>query len=427
MTQSNQPVGSTIKPIREMRRSLARARDEQLTRVVALVDNLQKRGAADELLAPLRARIAELRPARPLNFSRLLFVPLDPLIVPAPRWSAASPSIPRTAIATISRVVEQQLGPAAQPIQEVIAGRFADDVDAVAAGGALLWPAAANILKQAPMPTDWPAAGLPPASYAQLATSIAFLLEHALTVQRLVDDTERDRPAAPETIQTLFAASANVSPWARAMLVALLLARLPRTELLREVLYRSASLSKEGGRAVLDCAVNFVLEGLETRGGAEGPFAGIELSAASGEVGRLATLLDQLALHAANPDRRRRVEELRRGIDESCRHRFEKGLAHELLEPLKALPEDADPMVLATFEETARDLRRLEFAARQVTDTSAYEPLLRRTAQAIKQQGDSPALTLADRVRLVELLVGSEQALAMLKAARTPSPLETHL
>jgi hypothetical protein len=427
MTQSNQPAGVTTKPIREVRRSLARARDEQLTRAVALVDNLQERGAADNLLAPLRARIAELRAARPLNFSRLLFVPLDPLIVPAPRWSVASPSIPRTAIAPLSQMVERRLGPAAQPIQEAIAGRLADDAAAVATGGALLWAAAAEILKQAPMPSDWSAAGLPPASYAQLVSSIAFLLEHALTVQRLVADTERDRPAAMETIQNLLAASTNTSPWARAMLVALLLARLPRGELLREVLYRSASLSKQGGRAVLDCAVNFVLEGLETRGGIEGPFAGIELAQASDEVGRLATLLDQLATHAANPDRRRRVEGLRRGIDESCRRRFEKGLTQELLEPLKALPADADPMVLTAFEETARDLRRLEFAARQVTDASAYEPLLRRTAQAIKEQVNSPALTIADRVRLVELLAGSEEAIAMLKAARAPSPLEGDL
>jgi hypothetical protein len=400
----------------DVRSSLAQARNEQLTRVVTLVDTLEKRGAADDLLVPLRAKLAELRPPRPLKLARLLFVPLDSLIVPAPHWSPASPSIPRTAIAPLSRIVEDRLGPAAKMVQAAIAGRFADDTAAIAAGGELLWPAAANILKQAPMPADWTAAGIPAAAYPQLAASIAFLLEHALTVQRLVDNAVPDAPAALDPIPTLLALSITVGAWTPGILVALLLARLPQGELLREVLFRSADLSNQGGRAVLDCAVNFVLEGIETRGGAEGPLAGIKLSQARDEIGRLTTLLDQLAAHAASPDLRHRVEALRRGVNESCRRRFEKGLTCELLEPLKALLEDTDPMLITAFEETARDLRRLEFVARQVDNAMPYHGLLQRATQAIKEQVHSPALTLADRVRLVELLAGPDEAFAMLQA-----------
>jgi hypothetical protein len=428
MTQASQNTAASGKPIREVRRSLARARDEQLARVVALVDNLQKRGAADDLLAPLRARIAELRPARPLNFSRLLFIPLDPLIVPAPRWEIASPSIPRTAIAPLASAVEAALGPAAEPVNAATASRLSDDTAAIAEASQLLWPAAAEVLKRIPIPHDWTAAGLPTSAYPQLVASIAFLLEHALTLQQLTDDAERDKRAALATIQTLLEVSSTVSPWTRAMLLALLLARLPQGELLREVLFRFTNLSSQGGRAVLDCAVNFVLEGLETRGGTEGPLAAVELSQAADEIARLTTLLNELATHhGATPDRRRRVEELRRSVNESCRRRFEKGLTRELIEPLRALPEDIDPMVITAFEDTARDLRRLEFAVRQVGDASHYDVLLRSTTRAIKEQIHSPTLTLADRVRLVELLAGPEEALAMLKAARAPSPLDLDL
>ena len=63
-----------------------------------MVDAMPNRGAADQLIAPLRARLAHLRPPRPLRFARLLFLPLDPLIVPAARWRAAQPAIPRTVI-----------------------------------------------------------------------------------------------------------------------------------------------------------------------------------------------------------------------------------------------------------------------------------------------------------------------------------------
>src|SRR5689334_24255463 len=84
--------------IREVARGLASARDEQIMQVVAMVDAMPNRGPADQLIAPLRPRLARLRPPRPLRFARLLFLPLDPLIVPAARWRAEQPTIPRTVI-----------------------------------------------------------------------------------------------------------------------------------------------------------------------------------------------------------------------------------------------------------------------------------------------------------------------------------------
>lgn len=415
MTRPIQATATSGQPIGDFRGSLAQARDEQLTRVVALVDALQERGAADDLLAPLRARIAELRPPRPLNFARLLFLPLDPLIVPAARWTAGSPAIPRDVIVPLAHVIQNALGPEAQPIQAAIAGRLSDDANAIVAGGKLLWPAAAQILKQAPT-SDCAPAGLANAASPQLVACIAFVLEHAMTVQHLVDIARRNKRAALEKIRTLLEVSITVNPWDGAMLVALLLARLPRAELLREVLSWFGRLDAEGGRAVLDSAVNFFLDELERRGSAEGPLAGVELSQAGNEIARLATILNELATHYGDAfERRRRLENLRRSINESCRRRFEKGLTCELIEPLKALPEQIDPIVITAFEDTARNLRRLEFAVRQVGDSSRYDELLRNTMVIVREEIRSPALTLADRIRLIELLAGPEEALAMME------------
>ena len=45
-------------------RDMSTASDEQLIRVVGLIDTLDRRGAVDELLEPVRDRLALLRPAR---------------------------------------------------------------------------------------------------------------------------------------------------------------------------------------------------------------------------------------------------------------------------------------------------------------------------------------------------------------------------
>jgi hypothetical protein len=83
--------------LRNIQRELIVAQDDQITSVLAIVDNLAVRGEADNLIAPLRGRLAKLRPRRKLSMSRLLFMPLAPLFVAGPSWSAGSPSIPRSA------------------------------------------------------------------------------------------------------------------------------------------------------------------------------------------------------------------------------------------------------------------------------------------------------------------------------------------
>ena len=62
---------STNPAIREVNRDLAAAQDTQILRAVAMVDAMPDRGQADQLVAPLRARLARLRPPRPLRFARI--------------------------------------------------------------------------------------------------------------------------------------------------------------------------------------------------------------------------------------------------------------------------------------------------------------------------------------------------------------------
>src|SRR5271165_6163640 len=116
ITRSSNPA------IREVNRGLAAARDEQIMQVVAMVDAMPNRGPADQLIAPLRPRLAHLRPPRPLRFARLLFTPLDPLIVSAARWRPEQPTIPRTVIPFLAAAVEAVLGAETRAVAAMIEG-----------------------------------------------------------------------------------------------------------------------------------------------------------------------------------------------------------------------------------------------------------------------------------------------------------------
>src|SRR5580658_10504977 len=156
---------STNPAIREVSRGLAAARDAQILRVVAMVDAMPNRGAADQLIAPLRERIARLRPPRPLRFARLLFLPLDPLIVPAARWRAQQPAIPRSVIPLLAAAVETVLGPA---------GRT--DAEVIDQAGGLLWDKAAAVLLEAERPIGWETTGLSAQVHKPLSRRIGALL-----------------------------------------------------------------------------------------------------------------------------------------------------------------------------------------------------------------------------------------------------------
>jgi hypothetical protein len=91
--------------VRALTGEIAGAGDHQIMRIVAMVDAMTSRGVADAVIAPLRHRLTRLRPPRPLRFGRLMFHPLDPLIVPAAHWRPGRQAIPRTALMAMAEHV----------------------------------------------------------------------------------------------------------------------------------------------------------------------------------------------------------------------------------------------------------------------------------------------------------------------------------
>ena len=409
--------GVDRKQLNELNRELTGARDSQIARVVAMVDALPERGAADHLIAPLRQRLAQLRPARPMRFCRLLFTPFDPVIVPGPKWRPGSPTIPRTALEPIAEAVRAQLGPAATEIEALIAGRTTADTAIIAQAGALLWPLAAGILAHAEAPPpDWEETGLPDAAHGALARAVAAVLAQSSELHNLVEQVTHGARLRPEDALRILDTRSGHTPDAWGMTLAILLSRLPQADaVLRAATSNGLIGPNSVMRAAADQAIDVVLGGLETQGGAAGPVAGCELSEAGAEVTRILALLQGLDSDKLGGERRRRVHELRQRVDESCRSRFEAGLAGEFVAPLMLLRPGADPAEVTRLEHIARDLRKLEAASRKLNPRNGLDAQLQRAAGEIGDMQPGGALELSDRVRLVEILAGPDAAFALLQ------------
>jgi hypothetical protein len=401
--------------LRMLARSLSAAGDDRIMRVVATVDALAKRGAADRIVAPLRPRLAELRPPRPLRFIRLLFLPLDPLIVPAARWRPGSATVPRTALGPIAATVRTALGPVAGTIDAAIAGRSVGDMEIVEEAGGMLWPRAGAVLATAPALAGWADTGLPAATAAGLCRAVGAVLLAAVPLRGLAAEAEAGVTLESGPVHAVLAEAATGGSEALAMAVAVLLAWRPQAA---GLLPHGASVLGPDGPALMRLAAGqateVLLERLEAQGGTESLAAAGRLDDAGTEVRRAATLLEALD-EAGPPERRRRLAAIRQRLEQSCRSRFSSGLENGVAAPLKAMGPSPAQEELADVENTARGLRQLESAARKLGGGAFYDQLLHDAVAAVRASPADGALGLADKVRLVEILASSDEADALLE------------
>ena len=196
------------------------------------------------------------------------------------------------------------------------------------------------------------------------------------------------------------------------MLVTLLLARLPQlTPVLAKI---DPELGLQGElmlRQASQDATEVLLTGLEADGGLEATVSGVELEDAAQEVRRTVTLLRQLAERTDVPQMRAREHAIRQRLDAGCRQRFAHAMTTEFLPLLRQPLAGGDGGAL---EATARHLRELESEARVLGGGDAYDAQLREAAASVRA-GGAADMSLAERVRLVEILEGPEAAMALLR------------
>jgi hypothetical protein len=402
--------------MRELVRELTSARDAQIAQVVALIDSMRERGTADALIEPLRARLRQLRPERPLRFGRLLFLPLDPVIVDGRGWRLGMPSVPRPALGPLLAIVQRGLAGQVQQIEAEIRGRSHSDAAAVRRAGGLLWPQAAALLKAASVPTDraWNEAGLPADAFAPAIRGVACLLSQAVRLMTLLADTNAGLPPPVGQISEMLEHAAADSAEGWTVMVAVLLRSLPEPDVVLRQMREVSPRLPPSLRAAAERTIEAVLEQLAGNDGNGGRMRELGLAAAAEQVRRLAGLLDGLA-EGAGPQRQQAIGAARQEADANCRDRFAAGLSAELIQPLHALQANPEPGSINLLEAAARDLRRFETEARRIGGAESYDAILRRAAREIARDGSVP-LGLVDKVRMVELLAGPEDALRLLGA-----------
>jgi hypothetical protein len=397
--------------VRVLRHELRSADDEKIRRVVAIVDEVGDPCVNQAILDPLRARLASLNLPRPLRFPRLLFMPLDPLIVAAPQWKPDEPSVPRTALMPLARVVRAGLGSEMIFIDRTIAGRRMDATQAIALAEEALWPRAADILAVAPAPEDWAETGLPLRVYDSLARAITAVLRrgpHLYLLRRDHDVGVLD--ASEQAVNAILQGITAESELGCAMIARLILLRSPQAApLLRR--FVTSGQDHAGSRMMqtaIERGTEEMLAAMESEAGLAAEIQNVALANVGAQVRRISAFLREI--EADDGADRPRLHAIRQKLDEACQERFSDGLNTGLLTPLAEAPRPVDGADQTRMETTSRDLRALETEARKVGGAVNYDRLLKEATDAVMEAAAAGMLTPARKLRLIEILAGPEAA-----------------
>lgn len=399
--------------IRALIKPIVGAPDPKIKRIVATVDALTQRGPVDLLIDPVRQRLARIRPPRPLRFGRLMFHPLDLLIVPAARWTHGQQAIPRTALMPMVHHVSLSMGTEATAIKAEIARRTTADVALISRLGLSLWPAAAAILADSGIPKGWASTQLGEPAYRPLAAAVATLLAEAATLDALhAEAATGSLPPRPDVVETILGRVARANKSALPMMLAMLLDCLPDAA----ALLPAAKKGPEAAAiyAAMDAATDLLLQQLDQEDITDMRIATGTLAEAGAAAGGIVALLKNLDKAGAKPQRRDQIRAVRQRLDADCKARFAWGLQDELLAPLQVPGIAPGSTDIPALEAAARGLRVLETEGRLIGSGAAYDQLLANAAETIKDNVMLDRLSQADQIRLVEILRGPEAALAML-------------
>lgn len=409
-----------ISPEPQLRRELDAADDAKIRLVTAMLDAVSDATGKQAILDPLRARLGWLKPERPLRFGRLLFMPLDPLIVPANLWRPGQATVPRSVLASLTGVVRAGLGTDTALIDGMIAEHKGDATQRITRTGAALWPLAAEILAQSSEPSDWAETGLRPAFYVPLAQAIAAVLRRATRLRTLLRDGDvaalkLDAALVNDILKTLAEETAEGC----AMVVELILLQSPHAApLLRDFMASSHnSAEKASLRQALARGTDQALSLMEQRSGMIDGIVRAPIAIVGEQVRRINAMLSDIGDAASSAGDRPRVKAIRDRLEAVCRTRFAHCLDEDLVQPLAEAAGPVDARGQTRFETCARDLRALEAVVRKGGMAGGYDRLLTQASEQVEAAASAGTLTPMRQLRLIEILAGSEVAAAMHRKA----------
>lgn len=407
---------------------LARISDAQLTAITGVVDLLEHRGAVDLLLRPVRSRLAQLRPARPLTLPRVLVLPFEELLVDA---GEAAVDVRVIARSNLPAILKAALAPLPEARRTLLAqqasGATMLDGQRVLAIGRELWPLAARGLREAVPPSPGLAAALVGAAHLlQVGPQVVPLLWELppRPVMRL-------EPEHVRAIAAVLRATVPEGPDALQWLIELLLARMMAPDVLLERL-RQLEFGLPAARR--DALLGQIVRGRIGRLRAASDQLGGGLQAAERnsveEVLRLVAELDAVdgSWVSARTDRQL-LHEVRKTVGARIDRCIEAALEGDMLGAFAQLaaPERLGDATMAALESQARAIRRLSMAGARLGVAASPEALLEPFLDAFKaalgsrmRSGASADGGLLEQVRILEILFGPDTAMALYDERRRP-------
>lgn len=407
-TSSGLPIGKNkLAETRHLVHALASASDMALASVVEILDRLPDRLEADRLLDGARPRLRQIRPVRRLQFTRLLFLPLDGAIVDNKEWRRGAAQLPRSALPGIAEALRLSMGTEAERLEETFAGKSFQDFGAVDRAGRALWATAqAHAPNLQPGPR-WEGTGLRTEDFKALVRMAAPVWRHASGLWAAISMAGWGPPE--EAVKAALAPLAQEDTDAFAMGLATIMQKATSPGL---VATAAAGLSARA-TAIADAAVDEWLAGARVALPAEG----LAMAASFAESFGYAFRDLENAPPTSNPRRSEQLVKLRQDAAETCRLAFEEGLDAEILRALPLLCSSATSEQISALEAQARALRRIELVGRKYGIDHGYEGATRRIGAAIneaKLKLQPAGMTRLDLARLAEILLGPEAALDVL-------------
>jgi len=392
--------------LRELQHAARQATNGQLVRLAHTLDGLTQRGVAEEVMDAVRPRLRHLRPARPLNLARVLFLPLDPLIAAPHVWRPGQGLVPRSAILPLAQHLRAAEPTLVNAVEARICGAKLTDEVLAAEQGTLLWPAALNALPRKP-PAGWEEAGLPAQHFPEIAGICATLWRHGAVLWRL-RMAGRDGP--PEaSLRPAFRVIAADGPDAVELCLGALLPFAAQPACMVAVVAGLSQALAPPAERALDRYLSGVTPGLE----------GADLEAMANAAARFARTLKDLdsALTRDKPKRAQHLQALRMSAAQCCIERLEQEMARRLTEPLAVLvaaPAPPDEAVEA-LEHAAMALRGIGDSTRRLHASGASERLFapvinQLTVLAVRLPQSGAGFLRADALRLLEILAGTQVA-----------------
>ena len=415
LTQAGHEGNDGGDAVSRISRRTSLASDSVLQQVVAVLEAVPSRAVLDPIIEAARPRLKLLRPPRPITFTRILFMPFDGAVVPLKEWSAGGGKFPRSALQPIADALRETMGPEAQQISANLGGQNFFDVLQVDAAGRTLWSEAARLAPSLTLPADLPSAGLNPAQCRELLDLAAAIWRHAEPIWEA--KLAAFSGPSPELV---IAALKGPAQEGLAVFSLALTSLLQRAQSPGSVLATAARISPIAGSIADDKLAEFQREVLQSLP-AEDAVRAAHLAE------EYVTLLKELETVPPGyiKDRRSIAKPILDSLAKLILETSQKIYERQFLPALQNPNGKRRAAVVLNIEYLARALRRLDDAGRRAGGFEGFDRLRLAYSQKLKvslHALDGGGLQRQDIIRLAEILLGTERAMALTASSAQAGP-----